>query len=150
MTESSWEQSFTGDYTDERSKCPPGYSPPCPTSFGLTQLKWVYMPGSYPWSLRSSAFNLDYALARLRACFEGHVTFFAGDYAPGVMWGCVGAHYSGDWKSAAAFGYVGRVRHAPAERSWLDLWPDQRLEASARRGQAGRGSPSTTRRTDDG
>lgn len=129
MVESTWEQAYVGDYTQDPRRCAPGWSVPCPTSFGLTQLKWYYMPGSYPWSRASSAFNLDYALARLRACFEGHVTFFAGDYRAGDVWGCVGAHYAGDWKSDAGYAYTGRVREAMDSRSWLELWPDQRPAA---------------------
>jgi len=47
------------------------------------QIKRYDHPGTYPASLRSTTFNVDYALGRLRACYEGPVTCFGGDHRPG-------------------------------------------------------------------
>lgn len=129
VRESGWSQSMLGDYKTDTRRCTPGFRPPCPTSFGLLQLKWYYLPGSHPWSQRSTAFNVDYALARLRSCFEGHVTFFAGDYGPGDLWGCVGAHYSGEWKSTPGELYALRVRRVLSERSWEEIGSARQLRA---------------------
>jgi hypothetical protein len=34
------------------------------------------------------------------------------------MWGCVGAWYAGEWHSAAADGYIARVRRAWRDHVW--------------------------------
>jgi hypothetical protein len=39
MQESSWRQSTVGDYVDNPALCVDGYSVPCPTSFGILQIK---------------------------------------------------------------------------------------------------------------
>ncbi|MBA2575194.1 MAG: hypothetical protein H0V05_00880 [Euzebyaceae bacterium] len=39
--ESSWRMSQLGDYRDDPAKCAPGYGTPCPTSFGMMQVKWT-------------------------------------------------------------------------------------------------------------
>jgi hypothetical protein len=44
----------------------------------------------------------------------------SGDY---VLWGCVGAWYSGDWYSNGALGYLARVEHNLASKTWLHLGP---------------------------
>jgi len=95
IRESNWVQSQKGDYTSDASKCLPEDAVPCPTSFGILQVKYYDHPGTYPASLRSTAFNVDYVLGRWRACYEGGVSYFGGDYQPGDLWGCVGAHFSG-------------------------------------------------------
>ena len=55
---------------------------------------------------RSTAFNLDSALAARRSCFEGYETWLnqssaAATYAAGDLWGCVGMWFSGRWYTAA-------------------------------------------------
>lgn len=117
--ESYWRQSHTGDVTSDPRQCVGGADVPCPTSFGLLQIKHVFRPGSYPYSAHHTAFNVDYALAVLRACYEGWVIYLAGDYQPGDQWGCVGWHYSGEWKDPDALGYIGRVQDHLATRPWL-------------------------------
>jgi hypothetical protein len=91
-----------------------------PSSFGLMQIKRYDHPGTYPASLRRTAFNVDYALGRLRACYEGSVTYFGGDYRPGDLWGCVGAHFSGAWKDLGANEYSAVVQGLFRVKPWRD------------------------------
>ncbi len=123
VNESWWLQSTVSDDEDDPSRCPPHFSPPCPTSFGLLQIKHYVHRGTYPSSRTSTAFNVDYALAMQRVCYEGwlHYAHFPEDYRPGDRWGCVGFHYSGEWKNAAANAYIREVQSYYRERTWL-LW----------------------------
>jgi hypothetical protein len=116
--ESKWRQGAVGDYEDDEDLCIGPYVAPCPTSFGLLQIKHYYRPGSYPDSEHSTSFNVDYALAVLRGCYEGWVTYLPSNYRAGDLWGCVGWHYSGQWKDPAALEYVADVRSALADRVW--------------------------------
>lgn len=119
--ESSWKQSETGDKSKDNSDCVGGASPPCPTSFGILQLKHMYLPGSYPLSQTSTAFNVDYYGARMRSCYEGWVTYLGGDYAPGDLWDCIGWHKSGMWKDRMALDYIAHVRNYVATQPWQDF-----------------------------
>lgn len=118
VRESNWVQSLKGDYTFDASRCLPGDTLPCPSSFGLMQIKHYDHPGTYPASLRDTAFNVDYALGRLRACYEGWISYFGGDYRPGDLWGCVGTHFSGAWKDPAAKEYSADVQDFFRAKSW--------------------------------
>lgn len=118
VEESNWRQSTTGDISDAPEDCVPGASPPCATSFGIMQVKHIFRPGSYPRAAESTAFNVDYALAAVRGCYEGWVTYLEPNYAAGDMWGCVGWHFSGDWRDEAAAEYVARVELALAGAPW--------------------------------
>ncbi|HEU4792085.1 MAG TPA: hypothetical protein VFS96_00345, partial [Nitrolancea sp.] len=57
VNESTWRQSMVGDG---------GHS------YGLLQVKDSVHDGTFPTSQDSTAFNVDYALAWRRSCFEGH------------------------------------------------------------------------------
>ncbi len=118
--ESSWRMSQLGDYTSNPDKCAPGYSVPCPTSFGSMQVKWTQHPGTYPLSELSTAFNVDYTLAARRGCFEGYETWLSkyGDYRAGDEWGCIGRWYSGRWHDTAADDYISRRKADLADRAW--------------------------------
>ena len=122
--ESSWDQTKAGDVTTDRTRCQPGYTAPCPESFGLLQIKARFHPGTFPWSRDSTAFNLDYALMSRRVCFEGWVTYLSRDpaagYGPGKEWGCVGFHFSGDWLSEGARRYIERVHLKLDAKPWLE------------------------------
>lgn len=124
VQESHWRQSTLGDKSDNATDCVGGATPPCPTSFGIMQLKHIYLPGSYPLSQRSTAFNIDYYGARTRACYEGWVTYLGNDYGPGDIWHCVGWHWSGQWKDAGAGRYIQRVHRYLDPKPWLD-WTDK-------------------------
>jgi autotransporter family porin len=119
--ESDWKQSTTGDESDDPADCAGGDRAPCPTSFGILQLKHLDLPGSLPWSRTSTAFNVDYYGARIRGCFEGAVTYLGGDYGPGDLYSCVGYHWSGMWKDAGALNYITRVRNYVRRQPWRDF-----------------------------
>ncbi|MQA14999.1 MAG: hypothetical protein GEV09_12730 [Pseudonocardiaceae bacterium] len=119
VEESNWRQSETGDVTDDPAKCVGGDTAPCPTSFGLLQVKHTFRPGSYPYAQRHTAFNVDYALGAIRGCYEGWVTYLDSDYGPGDLWGCVGWHFSGEWKDPQAFDYIERVQEELDAKPWL-------------------------------
>jgi len=124
VQESDWRQSTVSDYSRNPANCVDGDTPPCPTSFGIMQLKHIYLPGSYPLSRQSTAFNVDYYGARIRACYEGWVTYLGGDYGPGDIWHCVGWHWSGHWQDAGSERYIGRVHRYLDSKPWLD-WADR-------------------------
>jgi hypothetical protein len=121
-TESWWNMSQLGDFTSDGSKCPPGYSPTCPRSFGIHQVTWNSDPmGTYPWSKQSTAFNLDASLLIHRICYEGY-TWWLRDvgytsYAAGDMWGCVGEWYSG-WYDSGAQSYNAKVQNWLSSKPW--------------------------------
>jgi hypothetical protein len=118
VAESSWLQSKVSDYVNDPTQCVGAYTAPCPTSFGLLQLKHTTRPGSWPNSQLYTAFNVDYSLAVLRACFEGWVTYLGNGYSAGDLWGCVGWHYSGEWKDGQELAYVRSVQLELGRKSW--------------------------------
>jgi chitodextrinase len=132
-----------GDYTTDGTKCPAGYSPTtqynsggnilsgCPQSFGVLQSRWMDGNGpfgNFPATRDSTAFDIDFTIGTLRACYEGMETWLKqsgpGVYAAGDMWGCIGRWYSGDWHSAAADGYIAKVQQELNNKVWLS-WADQ-------------------------
>jgi autotransporter family porin len=96
---------------------------PCPTSFGILQIKWYFNPStdpegnSYPMSKTMTAFSLDYALASQRGCFEG--LSFEGDKTRGDLWGCLGMWFSGEWDTDGGDAYVARVKRRLDAKDWL-------------------------------
>lgn len=120
VQESDWRQSTVSDESNNPHDCVGGATPPCPTSFGIMQLKDIALPGSYPLSQQSTAFNVDYYGARIRACYEGWVTYLHGDYGPGDLRDCVGWHWSGHWKDAGSRRYLQRVDRYLDDKPWLD------------------------------
>ncbi len=117
VVESSWRQDALGDWESDQKLCAPGWEATCPTSFGILQIKHYYHPGTYPHSLRSTAFNLDYSLALRRACYEGWAYY--GTQSRGDLWGCVGAHWSGNWSDPGSNAYATRVQEALTKKAWL-------------------------------
>jgi predicted xylan-binding protein with Ca-dependent carbohydrate-binding module len=103
VQESHWRQSTVGDNGQ---------------SFGLLQIKRTVHDGTYPTSQQSTAFNLDYALAWRRACFEGYFNWVP-DAAKGDEWGCVGLWYSGSYNSSGAQHYISLVKQHLADKAWL-------------------------------
>ncbi|HZD14617.1 MAG TPA: hypothetical protein VE196_05720 [Pseudonocardiaceae bacterium] len=124
VQESDWRQSTVSDESNNLQDCVGGATPPCPTSFGIMQLKHTALPGSYPLSQQSTAFNVDYYGARIRACYEGWVTYLHDGYRPGDIWDCVGWHWSGHWKDAGSARYIDRVHHYLDSKPWRD-WTNQ-------------------------
>ncbi|HSP80151.1 MAG TPA: hypothetical protein VLQ93_16590 [Myxococcaceae bacterium] len=115
VQESWWRQSTTGDDGQ---------------SFGLLQVRAPVHEGTFPLSRDSTAFNVDYALAWRRACYEGDFTWMngpgkRGGYAAGDEWGCIGAWFSGDWYDgdpsvpySGARPYIEQVQRHLTERTW--------------------------------
>jgi hypothetical protein len=121
MQESHWLQSHLGD-------CRPGQLTQPETggcaSVGIMQVKGADLPPTnahtYPYALISTAFNLDYALAMRRACFEGRLTWLNSPnvqiengrpYAGGDEWGCIGFWYSGRWYDPESQVYLYEESH---------------------------------------
>lgn len=124
VTESTWFAATAGDETDDAALCALiELSAPCAQSYGLLQVKGSVHLGTYPYARDSSAFGIDYAMAWLRACYEGSFVWLA-DYAPGIPYeagdefGCVGAWFSGEWWNQPANDYVGTVRYHLQNRTW--------------------------------
>ena len=92
-------------------------------SFGLLQVRRTDNAATFPASRDSTAFNVDFALAWRRACYEGYISWLnhvqpGAGYAAGDEWGCVGFWYSGRWKDAGALHYIADVQRHLAQRTW--------------------------------
>ena len=117
-------QAAAGDWED--GDCPPGYSGRCPHSFGLLQVRWNAGYGSrttFPLARDATAFNVDYALAVWRACYEGYETWLndverGRPYGPGDEWGCLGRWFAGRWYTAAAQRYIAEVERHLTKKTW--------------------------------
>jgi autotransporter family porin len=122
VQESYWQQSTVGDQSRRARTCTLiGKSAPCWQSYGILQVKGTVHVGTYPLAEQSTAFNLDYALAWLRACYEGAFGhWLANGYAKGDEWGCVGAWYSGEWYDEAATDYIREVKAYLVARVWKE------------------------------
>ena len=120
VVESSWKQSQLGDETSSASQCGSvGFSAPCYQSYGLLQVKVTVHEGTWPYAATSTAFNADYSLAWLRACYEGDFTWLGSTYGPGDERGCVGAWFSGRWYAENA-DYIDEVYGHLSNRFWED------------------------------
>ena len=129
--ESWWLQSTGGDWTSDSTRCVPGHpigadghAGQCPESIGVMQLRYPYIPVAFPTAVTSTAYNLDYALAERRWCFEGNLTWLntvdrGRDYAAGDLWGCIGTWFSGRWYTQASNDYVAAVQQYLAQKIWL-------------------------------
>ncbi len=131
--ESSWFMTAAGDFTDDSRWCAPGHvaggdgNPGCAESVGMMGVKFRYHGVAFPEAGESTAYNLDYTYAVWRTCFEGQETWLAdhppgSGYRAGDLWGCLGRWYAGDWRSAEASGYIGRVQAAYRTRTWESDW----------------------------
>jgi hypothetical protein len=101
VTESNWWMSENGDGG---------------TSWGILQIKPSAHPGTWPWARDSTAYNVDYTLARRRACYEGWS--YDGPRSRGDLWGCIGTWYSGGYGWGYS-DYVASVRHWYRTKPWL-------------------------------
>lgn len=113
----------------------------CPKTFSIMGVMswqdpaWGKYPGNqngtFPFNRNSTAFSVDYIGSQLRGCYEGWEWWLdetgTKNYAPGDMWGCVGAWYAGAWHTPAANGYIARVRDELQSHTWLRKdWPDNK------------------------
>jgi len=127
--ESWWKQPATGDFTYDTTQCPSGavYSGGgCYESYGILQIKARDATGSYPSSLQSTAFNVDYKLAYQRACYEGKISYLSSrssDYPSSssydMLWGCVDEWLTGGWWSGSDDAYVTEVKGFMSSKPWL-------------------------------
>ena len=91
-------------------------------SFGLYQIRRPYH--CCPAYARSStAFNADYYGAIIRAYYDGRMPWLndverGRQYAPGDLYGSVGAWFAGRWHTAGAEDYIRRVKEARRLRTW--------------------------------
>lgn len=119
VQESYWHQSQLGDQTSSSSACASfGKTAPCWQSYGILQVKASVHETTYPMSQNKTPFNIDYALAWQRACYDGDFTWLGNGYAAGDMWGCVGAWFSGNWHDAGAETYIAQVKSIVSDRTW--------------------------------
>jgi autotransporter family porin len=125
VVETHWHMDMEGDKEPRfAGHCAPGDDrDPCPTSFGILQIKWYFHPSkspagnAYPMSKDMTAFSLDYALAELRGCYDGHA--WVGKKATGDLMGCIGLWYSGEWRDDNALKYIGWVQRELDSKPWL-------------------------------
>jgi hypothetical protein len=100
-----------------------------PASTGLLQIKARFAPGALSASATSTAFNVDYAFARWRICYDGLYDYLAEangknapGYAAGDELGCVGLWFDGGaWKTTAAQNYITGVQTRLQNRAWTTL-----------------------------
>ena len=120
VQESYWKQSQLGDETDSAEACSTiGKTAPCWQSYGILQVKGTVHEQTFPRAEQSTAYNVDYALAWLRACYEGAFAHWMGaGYRRGDEWGCVGAWYSGRWYDSGAKRYIDGVKQHLERREW--------------------------------
>jgi hypothetical protein len=107
VVESYWRMSTVGDGGD---------------SFGLFQIRRPYhcCPS---FARNDTAFNADYYGAIIRAFFDGKMPWLndvehGRTYKPGDLYGSLGAWFAGRWHTAAADGYITRVKATLRARTW--------------------------------
>ncbi|HEU5314626.1 MAG TPA: hypothetical protein VFX49_00830 [Chloroflexota bacterium] len=106
--ESRWWQAQLGDFNGSEYE-----------SYGLLQIRRPYAATAFPLAAHSTAFNVDYALAWRRACYEGFFSDGMPQGTRGDEWGCVGMWASGRWHDERGERYAGEVRQLLAQREWL-------------------------------
>jgi hypothetical protein len=130
VIESTWHQSTWGD------RCSGNDS--TIGSFSIVQIKNKSCDGSLVWggmpdTRLSTALAVDFYAARLRSCYNGDFYdggswLYGGQTVgqiaavhgwPYVLWGCVGAWFSGGWYDSGAVNYINGVKTALAQRTWL-------------------------------
>jgi hypothetical protein len=118
VQESEWHQSEVGDNNE---------------SFGIMQVKDHTSDGhpdlgGYPWTLQSTALNVDLYGSWIRSClngafYDGGDWLYHGRKVVDDFWGCVGAWFSGNWHDQGANTYASQVQAILANKGWLHLTP---------------------------
>ncbi|HSX44503.1 MAG TPA: Ig-like domain-containing protein [Candidatus Saccharimonadales bacterium] len=118
VIESNWLQSAHGDVTTIASHCPADADKTttgCYQSYGFLQNKWIYNQAAYPMYRYMTAFEIDYALAQDRQCYDQH----GGDYK-----GCLAEWFTGNFAAnGTGSSYVGDWQTAYTAKPWL-TWAD--------------------------
>jgi autotransporter family porin len=132
--ESWWFQSNPGDFTNDASTCVPGHqtmgadgtSGECPQSIGILQDRYPYHKSAFvnDNATKSTAYNLDYAYAIWRQCYDGgdqwmNTVEHGATYKAGDLWGCVGSWYAGRWYTPGAVSYIDKVKGYLAQKTWV-------------------------------
>lgn len=130
LVESWWDARRQRDETTDQEDCYPSLrtsSGTCPASVGLLQIKYGHHQSAYEDgnALRSTAYNLDYAYAIWRECYEGDVEWLndvdrGKEYRAGDLEGCLGFWYSGRWHTSGAIQYFETVMRYKNSRGWED------------------------------
>ncbi len=126
--ESWWHMSTGGDKTSDQALCHPRLRTPaddCPESIGLLQVRYQYHGEAFENenAIRSSAYNVDYAYAVWRECYEGRVGWLntvdrGREYEAGDVQGCLGAWFAGRWYTGGASDYIERLTDYLDRRVW--------------------------------
>ena len=133
--ESNWFMQAFGDFAKDAAACPPGHgigedghAGECPESVGVLQVRYQYHGppaglATWPEAERSTAYNVDYAYAVWRTCFEGDSAWLneadhVGTYAAGDAFGCLGVWFAGRWHTPEADAYIAAVRSNMTGRVW--------------------------------
>jgi soluble lytic murein transglycosylase-like protein len=96
-------------------------------SFGLMQMRRPWHC-CLPYMAESTAFNVDYYAAYLRAYYDGEMTWLhwvdgnGRTYEAGDLWGSVGVWFSGRWHDEPAEEYIRGVQEIHRTREWT--WPE--------------------------
>jgi autotransporter family porin len=147
-----WAQNRPGDKRYSQAQCSAGdvdlwnyqCSNCCWQSWSIWQTKVYDDWQTWPMILKATAFAADFRYADMRACmngdqagyfdnfpaFNGHT--YRADLASGnvqtMLWGCIGAHYSGEWydgnSSIGAIWYINLVKSSLAQKQWKKEWPN--------------------------
>jgi hypothetical protein len=125
VQESDWKMSEVGDYCGT-----PGQG-----SYGLFQVKNAMCDGTgawggYPYTANDTGLNADFYAAQFRACLDGDfqgwlygnqtaAQIVSSKGFDNLLWGCIGAWFSGDWYDSGATSYIASVQSILANRTWL-------------------------------
>jgi autotransporter family porin len=132
--ESWWFQRTLGDFSPDTSTCVPGHQElgadgkggQCAQSIGILQDRYPYHRTAFATNndaAVSTAYNIDYAYANWRNCFEGRDGWLnqfnpPKPYQAGDVWGCIGVWFSGRWYDPGAVSYISKVQSYLAQRIW--------------------------------
>jgi len=129
VAESTRYQNNVGDYTSDRSLCPPGTwnGSGCYQSYGILQIKYIYGKSAWPMSRDDTAFSAEYMYGIIRTCYEGWTDYLSQrrplpgypTYHAGDIWGCVGRWFSGNWYDQDAIDYINKVKAYYTSQVWL-------------------------------
>ena len=124
--ESHWHQNTESDMEPRSAgHCAPGDDrDPCPTSFGILQIKWYFHPGQEHGRQQlpdeqdhDRVLASTTTLAEMRGCYDG--LSFVGEKAKGDLFGCMGLWFAGEWHTPAADEYIASVKNHLADKPWL-------------------------------
>lgn len=131
VKESDWHMSGRGDRKTVRDPLRyPAYSRIAGTSevyqsLGIVQIRWDHPDGNStgigtePLRWKSTAFNLDYALADIRFYFDGLCKWCTTGYSAGQQWASLAAWYNPyPWNNASQLGYAESVKKILVDRTW--------------------------------